>query len=118
MFVPRSHALCAQRATSHLRAETMARLYGRRWGKARATFLSRYPLCVMCSREGRTAEATVVDHIQPHREDPKLFWDKNNWQPLCKAHHDITKQRAEKTGQMRGVDVIGRPLDVNHPWNK
>ena len=32
--------------------------------------------------------ATVVDHIKPHRGDQKLFWDQNNWQPLCKEHHD------------------------------
>ena len=31
---------------------------------------------------------TVVDHIVPHRGDQKLFWDKSNWQPLCKACHD------------------------------
>ena len=33
-------------------------------------------------------KATVVDYIVPHRGDQKLFWDKSNWQPLCKACHD------------------------------
>jgi len=46
------------------------------------------PLCVMCAAEGRYTKATVVDHIKPHRGDRKLFWDRANWQPLCKAHHD------------------------------
>ena len=32
--------------------------------------------------------ATVVDHIVPHRGDHALFWDEQNWQPLCKSCHD------------------------------
>lgn len=33
-------------------------------------------------------EATVVDHIVPHCGNQQLFWDTDNWQPLCKKHHD------------------------------
>ncbi|WP_456297628.1 HNH endonuclease signature motif containing protein [Kineothrix alysoides] len=36
----------------------------------------------------RYVKATVVDHVIPHRGDPILFWDKRNWQPLCKTCHD------------------------------
>lgn len=32
--------------------------------------------------------ATVVDHIIPHKGDQYLFWDRSNWQPLCKLCHD------------------------------
>ena len=39
--------------------------------------------------EGKITEATVVDHIIPHRGDMKLFWDKSNWQPLCEHHHNV-----------------------------
>jgi 5-methylcytosine-specific restriction protein A len=34
-------------------------------------------------------KATVVDHIIPHRGNQRLFWDQNNWQALCKRHHDL-----------------------------
>ena len=44
-------------------------------------------------KEGKLTPATVVDHIVPHRGDPRLFWDEKNWQPLCKECHD------RKTGQ-------------------
>lgn len=37
---------------------------------------------------GIITEATVVDHIKPHRGDQKLFWDRGNWQALCKSCHD------------------------------
>lgn len=32
--------------------------------------------------------ASVVDHVIPHRGDKALFWDSDNWQPLCKPCHD------------------------------
>jgi 5-methylcytosine-specific restriction protein A len=32
--------------------------------------------------------AVVVDHITPHRRNKELFWDKTNWQALCKRCHD------------------------------
>lgn len=71
-----------------VRETAAARGYGGRWQKARATFLARSPLCVACATEGRVTAATVVDHITPHKGDQGRFWDTDNWQPLCKAHHD------------------------------
>lgn len=50
----------------------------------------------MCEDEGRLTPATIVDHIIPHRGDTALFWDTDNWQPLCKLHHDKVKQAEEK----------------------
>lgn len=52
------------------------------------TYLEAHPLCVQCAKQGKYVRATVVDHIIPHRGDQKLFWDQNNWQPLCKSCHD------------------------------
>jgi 5-methylcytosine-specific restriction protein A len=72
----------------------------------------------MCEREGRLTAATVVDHITPHRSDPKLFWDPANHQAICKPHHDSTKQRQEVRGYVAGSTVDGRPLDPDHPWNR
>jgi 5-methylcytosine-specific restriction protein A len=40
--------------------------------------------------------ATVVDHIVPHRGNQKLFWDRKNWQSLCKTHHD--RKTAQESG--------------------
>lgn len=66
-----------------------SRGYGRAWQKARKEYLTAHPLCVECEKEGRYRKATVVDHIVPHRGDQKLFWDRSNWQSLCKMHHDL-----------------------------
>lgn len=66
---------------------------------------------------GRYVAATVVDHIVPHRGDMKLFWDRDNWQALCKACHDSHKQRLEKSGRVAGCDLAGLPSDPGHHWN-
>lgn len=76
-----------------------ARGYGYRWQKARAQFLAENPLCTICDKTGRTVLAQVVDHIKPHRGDDALFWDRANWQPLCKQCHSSDKQRAERSGR-------------------
>ena len=79
---------------------TAERGYGAKWQRARARFLGKPEnvLCRMCSAEGVTVLATVVDHIVPHRGDQDLFWSEANWQPLCAAHHSADKQRAEAGG--------------------
>lgn len=62
--------------------------YGIRWQKESKAYLQSHPLCVQCATEGKYVKATVVDHITPHRGNQKLFWDRSNWQSLCKKHHD------------------------------
>ena len=71
-----------------------SRGYGSAWQKASRAFLQAHPLCEECRKDGRYTKATVVDHIKPHRGDPVLFWDQDNWQRLCKHHHDV-KTRTE-----------------------
>ncbi len=75
-------------STDRVRGGADARGYDARWRRARKAFLERHPLCAECQREGKLTPATVVDHIVPHRGDQRLFWDKTNWQPLCKDCHD------------------------------
>jgi 5-methylcytosine-specific restriction enzyme A len=81
------------------RAERLARVdaarpgprqrgYTTEWEHGRKLFLARHPLCRVCQ-----APATVVDHIVRHAGDQKLFWNRNNWQPLCQLHHDQKTMR-------------------------
>ena len=72
----------------------------------------------MCAAIGVQTPACVVDHIIPHRGDSKLFWNRRNWQSLCNPHHVSAKQRDEARGYVSGVNVSGRPLDPQHPWNR
>ncbi len=71
-----------------------SRGYNRQWQKASKAFLQAHPLCEICKAKGRYTKATVVDHIIPHRGNRELFWDRSNWQSLCKSCHD-TKTMTE-----------------------
>lgn len=71
------------------RPDATQRGYTRRWKeKIRKPFLDANPLCVECSKGGRITEATVVDHIVPHRGDPVKFNDISNLQSLCQTCHN------------------------------
>lgn len=86
----------------------------------------------MHEQRGECVAAQVVDHIKPPRlKEAKdsgdaeritaaqaLFWDRTNWQSLCKACHDSVKQRFEKSGRVAGCDALGRPIDAGHHWNR
>lgn len=85
------------------RQSAARRGYGRRWRAASKAFLLEHPLCAECARRGETTLAAVVDHVLPHRGDPELFWDRANWQPLCKACHD------RKTARESGWTARGGP---------
>lgn len=93
------------------------RLYNWRWRRLREQYLRINPLCRICWEGGRRIKATVVDHIIPHRGNMVMFWDEDNWQPLCKAHHDALKQREEKRGYSEQVGEDGWPVDPSHPAN-
>lgn len=65
------------------RPTSAQRGYGSRWQKARRIYLADNQACVRCGQP-----STVVDHITPPKENAELFWDMDNWQPMCKRCHD------------------------------
>ena len=103
------------------KTSSTARGYGYKWQQARAAYLLSHPYCAYCLREvGISYQqdavtiglacatkgigqpyAQVVDHIEAHRGDQALFWNKANWQALCTSHHSADKQR-EEAAQRRG----------------
>ncbi|MBY0474205.1 MAG: HNH endonuclease [Nitrosomonas sp.] len=99
------------------RESSAKRGYGYKWQQAREGFLKKHPLCVDHESRGQVVAAKIVDHIVPHRGDMKLFWDRSNWQSLCKTCHDSHKQRIEKSGVDAGCNTNGMPIGKNHHWN-
>lgn len=77
------------------RVSSSSRGYDFRWRKARQAYLAKHPFCVECLKAGKYVAATDVDHIVPHRGNKKLFWDSDNWQPLCHSHHSQKTRRGE-----------------------
>lgn len=71
------------------RGSSSQRLYGARWRRESGLFLLEHPFCTdPYKRHGDILVlADEVDHIIPHKGDLTLFWDKDNWQGLCKPDH-------------------------------
>ena len=82
------HKYVEQREIDARRGTAASRGYTHTWHKARDQYLERNPWCSTCLGRGVRTEAEVVDHIKPHKGDMKLFWDKLNWQPLCRRCHN------------------------------
>ena len=83
------------------RGTSAERGYNSSWRNERKRFLGQYPLCAECLKDNVIATAQIVDHVIPHKGDHILFWDENNWQSLCKRHHDI------KTAKEDGKEIAG-----------
>ena len=96
-LVPAGQKYCEEHKALHPEEIRSAakRGYNSRWRRESKKFLQLHPLCEECLKEGRATPATVVDHIRPHRGDPKLFWDPSNWQALCKSCHDRKTARED-----------------------
>ena len=93
-LVPAGQKYCEEHKPLHSKPAA-ERGYGYNWWKASKEFLVRHLMCMKCRDKGNLMKATVVDHIIPYRGDQKLFWDQNNWQSLCKKHHDQKTSRED-----------------------
>jgi len=94
------------------RPTAAGRGYDGRWAKARIGFLRKHPLCRSCDDLGVTTAATVVDHVTPHKGDKVLFWDRLNWQALCKRCHDRKTAFESRFGRAPSPTTPGRVTDV------
>ncbi len=83
----------------------------------RSNQLRRHPYCQCPRHRNKKIKADTVDHIKPHRGDPRLFWSVQNLQSLTRECHSGAKQKFEKTGVWPGCDESGMPEDEEHHWN-
>lgn len=75
------------------------KLYSRKaWKELRHSHLMSNPLCVQCLANGISKAAVVCDHIEPHKGNVTMFFDRDNLQSLCKRCHD-KKTYAESIGK-------------------
>jgi 5-methylcytosine-specific restriction enzyme A len=95
------HRTDDRREVDAMRGTAVHRGYGSRWRKERQAYLGEHPWCTACEAQGRIVKAEVVDHKVPHKGDPEIFWDRSNWQSLCKRHHDIKTATESGFGRRR-----------------
>lgn len=83
-----------------------------RWLRLREAQLSDDPLCRFCLAIEEVTEATVCDHVIPHKGSIELFHDPMNLQSLCTQCHDRLKARIEAGKKAVIVGVDGYPVEV------
>jgi 5-methylcytosine-specific restriction enzyme A len=91
----RAHELDTARLSSTERG------YGHRWREYSKARLKTHPLCVDPDKRhpGKLVLATVTDHIQAHKGDMKLFWDKTNHESLCGSCNSFKAVREGRWGR-------------------
>lgn len=92
----------------------------------RARHIAKHPYCQCPEHEGQNhrvegSRQMVVDHIEPHRGDTRLFFDDRNLQTLTAACHNSWKaslegRRGSAPNPLVGCDADGNPLNPEHPW--
>lgn len=70
--------------------------YDNRWLRAREQYLRDNPFCAHCRSENVRTLAEELDHVIAHRGDMVIFWNRANWQGLCKYHHRIKTAKESK----------------------
>ncbi len=76
-----------KREADKQRGNANDRGYGYKWRKESKKYKEKNPLCVKCLSYGRIEPSTDVDHIKVCKGDESLFWQRSNWQALCKSCH-------------------------------
>ena len=52
----------------------------------------------LCIGKYPAGNSPVANHIIPHKGDQALFWDRSNWQTLCRSHHSAKTARENAGG--------------------
>ena len=102
-----------QRELGKRRGSAASRGYGYKWRKAADAWLIEHPWCVNRKEHTNLVAAYCVDHIVPRRLAPSLFWDRNNWQGLCRHCHERIKKPLEISYE-RG-EIGADALDLRSP---
>jgi len=71
------------------------------WKRRRADQLAEEPLCARCYSQGIITEATVANHVKPHRGNWELFIN-GRLESACKPCHDSVIQSEERKGNEAG----------------
>lgn len=65
------------------RPRSAAEYHTARWTRESREFRAAHPLCEECLRRGVARASEVVDHVVPVGVC-RDFWDRSNWQALCR----------------------------------
>lgn len=78
----------SHRSYNQRRPDSDQRYKTTRWRKLSIAFRRKHPLCCECEAQGLVRVADLVDHIEPAKEKPELFFEWRNLRALCHRCHN------------------------------
>lgn len=100
VLLPRGVSRCAVHARAPWGSVQLPpRIRGRKLQRMRDQLFTMQPLCVHCLGQGKTAVATIRDHIIPLAEGGSDTVE--NTQPLCQECSDVKTQLEQLKGRSR-----------------
>jgi len=93
-----------QRDYDKIRGTRTERGYDNRWLKE-SLYFRKDKVCIHCDKKGVAKMSQCTDHIIPVSgpKDP-LFWNTDNWQPLCHECHSI--KTAKEDGAFGNIKKV------------
>lgn len=90
------------------------------WRAIRREHLAANPRCQCEIHEGKAdaPRAVHVDHLKPHRGDPKLFYDRKNLSSRAHSCHASKTARTDGWGNDRYDDQIHLPYSKTRRSNR
>ena len=98
-----------KRKRRYVSARDKLRFRPAEWAKVSRHYLANNVFCAACEQEGRKKPAQVVHHVRPWFWYPELRWRPENWNALCRSHHNRVLGH-EKRGQL--VDYKNKKVHV------
>lgn len=77
------------------RVRSIPEYHTSRWTRESKAFRMANPVCAMCEAEGILTPSEVTDHIIPVAVCDD-FWDRDNWQALCRKCNHLKGQTDKK----------------------
>ncbi|WP_428665048.1 HNH endonuclease [Reyranella sp.] len=109
--LPRAEAERRRKALyDRQRPSARKRGYDARWERESKEFLAQ-PGNEFCAC-GCGRRADMVDHRVAHKGDPRLFWDRANWQPMARQCNSAKAAREEGAFGNRPRIRGGRPEEL------
>jgi len=84
VFCPKHLKADTRKRLNYVHSKYHSKLHSTKtWQDLRRIQIRQQPFCVKCG----SVDKLHIDHINPHNEDPDLFFDQDNLQTLCSKCH-------------------------------
>lgn len=90
-----------------------------KWPTVRKTYLTAYPMCLVCRTRGSLLKTNEVHHIKPYHLHPELELDPTNFITFCRPHHLLVGHLMDWSSVNENVveDAVSWAMKIAHRPN-